>query len=148
MSSVSQVPATRSNSKQEGRQIYVMIFVGLVFVVAVFIYSTLYFGFVEGQEFAADSFNRREFSFYQIPVIGLQITPIDRRDVTNDLEKYLVTQKLIATRTTTMVPKRWDLIYARRGYATNPQQLLSQGEARILCEYLDASDAKGNHIWL
>jgi hypothetical protein len=122
-------------------------FIGLLFVGAALVYSVRYFGYVHGQEFAADNFNRREFSFYQIPVVGWQITPIDRRDITNDLENYLANQKIISPLSTPAAKKRWDLILAQHGYMSN-SRIVSQGEARILCEYLDAKDSKGDQIWL
>ena len=125
-----------------------MVGVGTLLILAALVYSTFYFGLVRGQEFAADSFNRREFSFYQIPLVGLQITPINRRDITNDLESYLIAQKFIAGPSPSAATKRWDLVLAHRGFVPDEQRPLSQGEARILCEYLDAGDAKGNHIWL
>jgi hypothetical protein len=146
--STTPAPTSRSTARQENRQLYVMAGIGLLFVIAVCIYSTLYFGFIRGQEFAADSFTRREFSFYRIPLLGLQITPIHRQDVTNDLESYLVANKLIAPRATPEAKKRWDLVVAQRGFVDDSHRLLSQGEARILCEYLDAGDEKGKRIWL
>lgn len=125
-----------------------MICLGVLFVLAVLAYSTLYFGFVQGQEFAADSFSRRQFSFYEIPLIRLQVTPIDRQDVTNDLELYLIAQKLVVDLKKPPAAKRWDLVIAERGLVPEARRLVSQGDARILCEYLDASDDKGNRIWL
>jgi tetratricopeptide (TPR) repeat protein len=68
--------------------------------------------------------------------------------VTNDLESYLVNQKVIAARNTPEPKNRWDLIVAQRGLVAESDRVLSQGEARILSEYLDAEDAKGKRIWL
>ncbi|MBI2478720.1 MAG: hypothetical protein HYV60_08835, partial [Planctomycetia bacterium] len=58
-----------------------------------------------------------------------------------DLEKYLVAEKLL--------PKpgkpenRWDLVVASIGRRSG-----TQGDARILCQYLDAVNKDGDSIWL
>jgi len=112
---------------------------GLVFVAAILMYATLYFGLVTGQEFSPDTFKRRSFTYHQIPLVGWQVTPIWYVDQTNDLEQYVVTEKLLPP---VASQARWDLVHAVEGTSN------THGEARILCRYLDAVDKNGAHVWL
>ncbi len=111
--------------------------VGILFIVFI---ATISFGVVSGEEFSPDSFARRSFVYYEIPLIGQQVTPIGRDDTTNALESYLCTQKLVPVKSSTK--PRWDLVCARRGTME-----VFRGDAAILCAYLDAEDKKGNHYW-
>jgi hypothetical protein len=120
---------------------------GLLFAAGVVVYSVVFFGHVRGQEFAPHSFARREFSYFEIPLVGLQISPVFRQDVTNDLESHLAGEKLVAGSKKTSA-ERWDLVVARRGTSQVELRIISQGNARILCEYLDAQDSRQAYIWL
>jgi hypothetical protein len=122
--------------------------IGLLFVLGIVVYSVSFFGHVKGEEFAPATFSRREFSYYEIPLLGLQISPIHRRDITNALESQLTRDKLVASQSVTESGKRWDLVIARRGIEGARGRALAQGNARILCEYLDALDGQNVHIWL
>jgi hypothetical protein len=46
-------------------------------------------GKVSGREFAPSHFETREFTFYEIPLFHLQITPIGRKNTTGPLERQL-----------------------------------------------------------
>jgi hypothetical protein len=107
----------------------------------VLLYAVLYFGSVNGEEFSPDSFKRRAFAYLEIPLIGVQVTPIRHTDTTNDLERHLVADKLFPL--PTKPENRWDLVTASQG-----QSRTFQGDARILCQYLDAMNKDGDHIWL
>lgn len=113
---------------------------GLLLLAAVVVCSVLFFGQVRGEEFSPDKFQRRVFAYAEVPLIGLQVTPISHKDRTGNLEKYLTTNKLIDT---AGLEPRWDLVQAADG-ATSGQF----GEAQILCMYLDAVDNAGKHVWL
>jgi tetratricopeptide (TPR) repeat protein len=122
--------------------------IGLLFVLGIVVYSVSFFGHVKGEEFSPATFTRREFSYYEIPLLGLQISPIHRRDLTNVLESHLTRDKLVTAQAVTESGKRWDLVIARRGLEGARGRALAQGNARILCEYLDALDSKSVHVWL
>jgi len=102
--------------------------------------ATIAFGGVSGEEFSPDTFARRSFMYYEIPLIGKQVTPVDRDDKTNPLESYLCAQKLVPANKSTK--PRWDLVYAQRS-----AQEVFRGDAAILCAYLDAEDKEGNLYW-
>lgn len=114
---------------------------GVFLVGVVLVYAVLYFGSVTGEEFSPDSFKRRRFAYREIPLLGLQITPIRHTDATNDLEKHLLADKLFAV--PAQPENRWDLVFASQG-----QSSIFAGDARILCQYLDAANKDGDHIWL
>lgn len=114
---------------------------GVLLFAVVIVYAVLYFGSVRGEEFSPDSFKRRKFAYLELPLVRYQITPIHHTDTTNDLEKYLATQKLFAK--PTKPDNRWDLVLASEGRRRH-----EQGDARILCQYLDAINEDGDNVWL
>jgi hypothetical protein len=110
-------------------------------------YLTFYLGYIQGQEFSPDTFHRREFSYYELPVFGLQVWPISRADCTGPLERFLEDKKLIAAKADKAVEVRWDLVFSQRGVGTSSRRL-AHSDAQILCYYLDAEDAAGTSVWL
>ncbi len=114
---------------------------GLLLIGIVLAYTVLYFGSVNGEEFSPDSFKRRGFAYFDIPLLGLQITPIRHFDTTQDLEKYLVAEKLLPK--AAQPENRWDLVMASVG-----RRSLTHGDARILSQYLDARNKDGDSVWL
>ena len=54
-------------------------------------------GHVSGQEFSPTHFQTREFSFYEIPLLHMQITPIRRTLQTGTVGTYLRQKSLIVT---------------------------------------------------
>jgi hypothetical protein len=119
-----------------------LLLVGLIAMVFVGFIMTLAFGGVAGEEFSADSFSRRSFWYYQVPLLGLQITPIYREDMTNELESALQTRGCLPPATDNA--SRWDLASATH----DGGESLVHGDASILCDYLDAVDQDGKHLWL
>lgn len=119
------------------------IIVGVVGVIAVFVavgMATLWFGIIAGEEFCPETFTRRSFFYYEIPLIGFQISPITRNDTTSAVSVHLTSNNFVP------VPKgakhRWDLVFDTRAAIK-----ASQGDAAILCAYLDATDHEGKHYW-
>jgi hypothetical protein len=102
--------------------------------------ATVLFGQHGGEEFCPDTFTRRSFFYFQIPLIGIQVTPIFRDDTTNSLENYLVAGKFL-TRSAASSP-RWDLVTA-----FSAGSRVVRGDAQILCSYLDMADENGRLIW-
>lgn len=125
-----------------------LLLIGLVLTVMAVVFSTFVLGRVNGEEFSPDNFTRRTFSYFEVPLLGLQVSPIYRNDRTNSLESFLTTGKLVKEIKTTDDQRRWDLVVAARGSDSQDQQMLGQGDARILCSYLDAEGPKKDSIWL
>lgn len=107
----------------------------------VIVYGVLWFGTVNGEEFSPDSFKRRRFAYIQLPLLGFQITPIRHTDETNDLEKYLSAEQLYPK--AEKAQSRWDLVHGSQGVGS-----ATQGDARILCLYLDTLNDDGDELWL
>jgi len=110
---------------------------GLILVVLI---ATFLFGQHGGEEFCPDKFTRRSFYYFQVPLLGFQVTPILRDNTTNSLENYLITHKFV-TPTATDKP-RWDLVTA-----SSAGSQLVRGDAEILCSFLDTKDDKQKSYW-
>lgn len=102
--------------------------------------ATFLFGQHGGEEFCPDTFTRRSFYYFQIPLLGFQVTPILRDDTTNSLENYLRAHKFITP--TPPGNPRWDLVTARSASTG-----LVRGDAEILCSYLDTTNELDNLHW-
>lgn len=88
-----------------------------------------FFGQVEGREFAPSHFEIRRFSFIEIPLLRLQITPIRRFSESSVLQSYLNTSSLI-TRPPGQ-PTAWHLVeLSRFGVPTQP------ADAKLLTDFL------------
>jgi hypothetical protein len=101
----------------------------------------LEYGVVTAEEFSPARFHRRSYHYWEIPLIHVQITPLQKQDETNDLEKYLLQKKLI--RPANEAQPRWDLVQLRRAHLAAPP-----GDALILCRYLDQKNDDGEFVWL
>jgi hypothetical protein len=121
-----------------GRRVLISIVI-LVATVAALILLEFLFGQVAGSEFAPAQFRRRSFLYFEIPWVQLQISPVIRNDVSNDLEEHLRRQKLIKARP---IDGRWDVVLSGTGVAP------AIGQARILCRYLDERDGQRKLRWL
>ena len=114
--------------------ITVGILAGVVIVTGI---GTLMFGHVEGTEFAPDTFERRQYTYYELPIVRLKVTPVWRTTSRSNLEQKLVNDKYVVP---SSPPARWDLMSAyRRG------RKWREGDAQILQEYLDAMGESSQH---
>jgi tetratricopeptide (TPR) repeat protein len=113
---------------------------GAVGIVVVIYLATQWFGHVVGEEFCADAFCRRSFHYVEIPLLHIQVWPISRSDATKSLERTLQAKRYVPAPSGAEL--RWDLVSsARLGTAT------VQGDAAILCAYLDAVDEDDQRYW-
>ncbi|TWT82403.1 hypothetical protein CA13_38660 [Planctomycetes bacterium CA13] len=96
-------------------------------------------GSVTGREFSPDTFSVREFHFYEIPLLNLQITPIKRTSVTPNTATYLRQKSLI------QAPKKptdtWHLVYLSRGFTGR-----TPADSELLLLQLNL-DHNGNAYW-
>lgn len=86
-------------------------------------------GHVTGQEFAPTHFQQRDFSFYEIPLIHLQITPIKRSGSTPSSAMYIRQNNLIQP--FTGKPQDWHLVSITRGLTGR-----TPADANLLLEQL------------
>jgi hypothetical protein len=91
-------------------------------------------GYVSGEEFSPTHFQLRNFSFYEIPLIHIQITPIKRSGSTPSTATYVRQSALITPHKG--VPTTWHLVSISRGVSTTP------ADANLLLDQLKL--AKGD----
>lgn len=102
--------------------------------------GTLFFGEVFGKEFSPDTFERRSYTYFELPVVRIQVTPVRRTVRRPQLEQALVDHQYIASQSP---PGRWDLAVSMR-----LGQIWREGDAHILTRYLDARNMEGELHWL
>lgn len=76
-------------------------------------------GNVSGTEFAPSHFQRRDFSFYEIPGLNMQITPIRRSTAADPLQTQIRTKGWIQV-PRGQKPNTWHLVRLSRGPSTTP----------------------------
>ncbi len=117
-------------------------FVSLLVIVALGLVA-LQLGFFTcaGEEFSPDRFLRRSFWFLQIPWIHVRMTPIFREDRTGELESFISVQ-YPPDDDAPRQPPNWHVVNLR-SWRTE-----WDGDARFLCNLLDARNADGELAWL
>jgi hypothetical protein len=141
--SVSTSAQSRTSSAKKNRVIRIWVSVSAAIIICVVLGLVIRTqGFVSGSEFAPSHFVQRSFSFYEIPLVHWQITPIRRRDDTPRAATYVKTKLL------KKVPKgtasNWHLVSLTRGIsgATN-------ADANFLLAQLEFGDqAKSDPYWI
>ena len=116
-----------------------MVAVALGMLAMVFL-GVLVFGRVEGMEFSPQRFRMRRFYYYHLPIVRLQVYPIEFESVASDLAKHVRANRLVGT--VRNEPVRWDIATMRevgRSY---------EGDALLLVRYLEQPGAKGVESWL
>lgn len=94
---------------------------------------------MSGKEFSPTHFQQRDFSFYEIPLIHLQITPIKRSGSTPRTATYLRQNSLITPGSGT--PTTWHLVSISRGLTgTTP------ADANLLIDQLNLQ-IKADEFW-
>ncbi len=102
---------------------------------------TLTFGEVHGTEFCPQTFERRSYSYYELPVVQIQVRGEVHEDLTGDTEKCVTSHKFIVPPTT--AKKDWHVLVGSRG--TRQRR---PGDAGILLQYLDASESGSTKRWV
>lgn len=105
----------------------------------VIVLATFMFGGVHGTEFNPNTFERRRFGYYEIPLLRLQVTPLYREEAGGDLEGLVQTRYV---KPIPNAPETWHLISFRRSAAAEQPT-----DARILARYLEAHDETRNSYW-
>ncbi len=130
---------TRATKTWSQRLLVVTVFiVGVGGTLGFFVLS---FGQVSGTEFTPDRFERRDFAYFRIPLVQLQITPVVRWDSSNDLENHLA-RNALKKHVQVPMAKRWDVATVKAGTSEEV------GDAAILCHYLDTKNEDDNFLWL
>ena len=104
-------------------------------------FATLVFGSVHGIEFCPQTFERRSYSFYELPLLGIQVSAIHHEDESGATESCVTTNKYVAA--ATGGKQDWHVVVGSRG-----TKMLRKGDAAILVQYLDAQDSTNYHRWV
>jgi hypothetical protein len=102
--------------------------------------ATVTFGGVHGTEFCPQTFERRSYSYYELPLLHIQMTGERHQDLTGSTEKCITSNKFVAT----INGKRdWHVLVGSRG--TRQRR---PGDAGILLQYLDAEESSEVYRWV
>lgn len=110
-----------------------LVLVGMVALV------TLMLGKVRGREFSPSHFTTRAFSFWELPLLQLQVSPIHRASMVTPVSNHLRSQGLIDVPGNP--PSDWHLVEIQRGVSGR-----TPADAEILISYLDLSGPSGA-VW-
>jgi len=123
----------RSGSSRSGRFWLVSVSGGLI---VLFLAGIVYFlGRVQGREFSPSHFELRQFSFTEIPLLRLQITPINRVSQSSGLQSYLSTSALISR--PVGQPTDWHVVeLSRFGGISLP------ADAKLLTDFLETDTSR------
>lgn len=111
---------------------------GIVLTLLLFGYLSVQVGgVVVGEEFSPDSFSRRGYTYFEIPVIHVQVSPVAYLPITDRVLARLAADKILPAMAA--ATPRWDFV-AQEG---TPKP----GNALILVRYLDHDDANGTAFW-
>jgi hypothetical protein len=102
--------------------------------------ATLTFGGVHGTEFCPQTFDRRSYSYYELPIVRIQVTGERHEDLTGATEVFLTSKKYITPAASGR--QDWHVLVGSRG-----SKLRQPGDAGLLITYLDAMDSKDEHRW-
>ena len=102
--------------------------------------GTLTFGAVHGTEFCPQTFERRSYSYYELPILRIQVTSERHEDLTGATEVVLTSKNYITPPASGR--KDWHVLVGSRG-----SRLRRPGDAGLLITYLDAKDSEDDHRW-
>jgi hypothetical protein len=116
--------------------------IGAVFSLLAFLAIVMTYGRVSGKEFSPTRFESRKFSFIEIPLIGIQLTPIDRRISTSGFVNGLVRSRFVERPAS--ASDTWHLVEFQR-IGASPEA----GAAKSLDDFLEYTDpdSGGNYFW-
>jgi hypothetical protein len=102
--------------------------------------ATITFGAVHGREFCPQTFERRSYSYYELPLVHIQMTGERHEDLTGDTEKHVTSNKYI---TPLAGKKDWHVLVGSHG-----TRMRQPGDAGILMQYLDAEESSNVYRWV
>src|SRR5437868_7260121 len=97
--------------------------VGLLGSTLLVFVATVMFGAVHGVEFCPETFERRSYSYYELPLIRVQITGERHEDLTGPTEQFVSSKNYITSGT----KKEWHVLVGSQG-----TRLRRPGDAGIL----------------
>lgn len=132
----------RSARSPSGLPVAWIVGIGAVFSLLCFLAIVMTYGRVSGKEFSPTHFESRRFSFIEIPLIGIQLTPIDRGISTSGFVNGLVRSRFVERPAS--ASDTWHLIEFQR-IGASPVA----GAAKTLHDFLEYTDpdSGGAFFW-
>lgn len=142
MGSMSSASTASASSPTSRRWIPILgwAFISLLGVTLGVFVLTVMFGGVHGLEFCPQTFERRSYSFYELPVLRIQVTGERNEDLTGPTEQYVRSQKYFTAGTG---KKDWHVLVGSQG-----TRVRRPGDAGILMQYLDAAQNGDGRRWV
>lgn len=133
-SSTDPLVALRSSKKRSRRRFFLnakfwLIVLSTIILGGVLFLIILATGSVQGTEFSPTHFQTRRFSFYEIPLLRWQITPIHRVSNTPETARFLTQSKTLPL--PNQAPTVWHLVEVERGASE-----AAPGDAALLVDHL------------
>lgn len=129
------------NSNPRMKKVIITIALTLLVVAPLTCFVVIFTGSVSGTEFSPDTFERRFYTYVEIPFFHIQISPIIRERLPSALLKHLKNNNYITE--AEILNPRWDIIYESRLKPNSPRC-----DARLLWQYLDRQNAGAEQSWL
>lgn len=101
---------------------------------------TVQFGQQSGIEFCPQTFERRLFTQYRVPILQLPITKVTYSDCTGQFEQFVKNKKYLPTVKSSA--KVWQTVAAQGGFFRAPGS-----DCGILLSYFGAVDANEQSVW-
>lgn len=114
--------------------------VGLLGVTLLVFIATVLLGGVHGEEFCPQTFERRTYSYYELPIVRIQITGERHKTKTGLTETFVTSEKYI---TPGSGKKDWHVLVGSQG-----TRLRRPGDAGILMKYLDSEESGDRRRWV
>ncbi|MEZ6090581.1 MAG: hypothetical protein R3C05_21685 [Pirellulaceae bacterium] len=123
-------PSSDADTRSKGSFPWLVLILPVLFILAIgglLLYAASSVG---GTEFAPTHFEKRTFAVLELPLVHIQLRPVDHTSTTDSTSRYLIANKLVD------VPKtkasRWDLVSIGRLIPDS-----NQADASVLTAYLD-----------
>ena len=138
--SVSTTPGQSKSTAKQNRRVrrWFTVIASIILVIVLLIIVRTQ-GYVSGYEFSPTHFQQRRFSFYEIPLLRIQITPIQRKGDTPATALYVRQNALITPYTG--APTVWHLVSLSRGLTGS-----TPADANLLVDQLELSPG-GKDYW-
>jgi hypothetical protein len=114
--------------------------VGLLGATLLLFVTTVLFGAVHGVEFCPQTFERRSYSYYELPLVRLQVTGERHEDLTGPTEQFVTSKNYVAS---SSAKRDWHVLVGSQG-----TRLRRPGDAGILIQYLDAAESGDRRRWV
>jgi hypothetical protein len=131
-------PARPSKGAGSSKAVWALVVGGAALLILVV--SIAFLGAVSGEQFSPNTFRRRTFVYYEIPLLRLQVTPVKRMEISDDLRRHLAAKGYVPSGKA----PQWEVVQQhRRLGGASPA-----GAAQILCDYLNQFSDTGGQVWL